>query len=128
MNDPRLIVLISFLASIFISRSIIFILDKTNRLKQVRPHLKSFEVHHLTSGLIILIIAGYLSITNQFVISKTALSILYGFGLGLVIDELWVSSVILNKHWHAEGIEYYKLPTYLIIIMVVILLIVLTIS
>lgn len=119
------IVLASFLLSIFLSRLTVFILAKTNTLRKVRPHLKSFEIHHLTTGLIILIIAGYLSITNLMSVSKSLLAILYGFGLGLVVDELWTGSVILSRHWYDEGSEYYKVPTYIIIAIVAILLILL---
>lgn len=125
MINPKVVISVSFILSIIISRLTVFVLVKTNKLKQVRPHLRSFEVHHLTTGTIILIIAGYLSLTNLFGMSKTLLAILYGFGLGLVVDELWAGSVVLSKHWYDEGKEYYKPLTYFVITIVAILLLLL---
>jgi hypothetical protein len=127
MENSKLIITFTFLLSILLSRLTVLLLGKTNTLKTFRPHLRSFEVHHITTGIIILVITGYLAITNTFSLSKTLLSVFYGLGLGIFVDELWTSSVVLSNHWSKEGIEYYKLPTYLIMIVISILLMVLTV-
>jgi hypothetical protein len=127
MHNLRLIILFSFVLTIIVSRLVIQLLNKTNTLRKVRPHYKSLEVHHITTGIIILLIVGYISITNLFYISTLFLAVFYGIGAGLIIDELWPSVIVQSKHWFDEGSLYRNKNTYLIIVAVAVLLILFTV-
>ncbi len=94
------IVLISFLVTFIIARSIIYMMDH-NVLPDWYLFMGQTHVHHLNYGIFLLSISGYLSLVfNGNKITKW-LGIIYGVGLGLTFDEfaIWFH---LNDNYYAR--------------------------
>jgi len=68
------------------------------------------HIHHFYFGIILISIAGWFAIIGKKNISKEKLSIMYGVGLGLLLDEI---GLLLT--WG----DYYSSLTYLISLLVV---------
>lgn len=73
------------------------------------PLSSSFHVHHFAYGFFILAVSGYLSLVHDGPRAKYLISWLYGFGLGLAMDEfsLWLKSTNLlpddPARWSYDG-------------------------
>lgn len=50
--------------------------------------LFGYHIHHFYFGIILIAVAGWMSITNSDKISNRSLAIIYGIGLGLLMDEI----------------------------------------
>lgn len=50
--------------------------------------LFGYHIHHFYFGILLIGIAGWLAITGNHGISKEKLALTYGFGLGLLMDEI----------------------------------------
>ncbi len=50
--------------------------------------LFGYHIHHFYLGILLIAIAGWLSITNSQKVSKKSMAVMYGIGLGLLMDEI----------------------------------------
>ena len=73
---------VAFLLTFVIARLISHI-DPTFYIQVV----EDLHIHHYAYGIFILAIAGYLALANSSPRDRYLISLLYGFGLGLVFDE-----------------------------------------
>ena len=67
--------------------------------------INGYHIHHFYFGVLLLAVAGWLSITRNKYFSKVKLAIMYGVGLGLFMDEI---GMLLS-----EG-DYYSSLSYLL--------------
>src|SRR6056297_3067589 len=67
--------------------------------------INGYHIHHFYFGVLLLAVAGWLSITRNKYFSKVKLAIMYGVGLGLFMDEI---GMLLS-----EG-NYYSRLSYLL--------------
>lgn len=121
MNINRITILTSFILTIFLSRIVVYLLATTHTLQVVEPHVGMFRIHHITTGLIIIAIAGYCSLAFSLgVQGRRFLSAIYGFGLALVVDEIVAATMVQSKYWNIEyvGVLYGQRPSYIAIALV----------
>lgn len=71
------------------------------------PWSSNFRVHHFVYGFFILATAGYLALVHDGPRAKYLVSLLYGFGFGLVMDEyaLWLKLTDADiDRWSYDGL------------------------
>ncbi len=97
---PQLLVLISFLVTFGITRSITH-LQKAGLLPNQQG---SLHIHHLVPGIFLLLISGYMGISFW---SKEKIrlivSILFGIGAALTIDEFALWLYLKDVYWEKQG-------------------------
>lgn len=62
----------------------------TSLFPNVRLTINGAHIHHFISGIFILILAGYLALWIESKKGKYTLALLYGSGIGFVLDEFYV--------------------------------------
>lgn len=108
------IILASFLITFVTARSVIYLMDH-----EILPDwyiwLGQTHVHHLNYGIFLLSIAGYLSLVFRERRAHQKLSVVYGIGLGLTLDEfsLW---------FHLQD-NYYARVSYEAVVVIAVILI-----
>ncbi|UCD04521.1 MAG: hypothetical protein JSW73_02730 [Candidatus Woesearchaeota archaeon] len=120
-GDTPFLIFASFTISLFIARAWV-ILTGAYEVKEVCDTITKvagnliiggLHIHHITYGVILLSIAGLMSIYYKDKNFIRASAILYGAGLGLIIDQLGLA---------IEGLALYQpenlLPPYIIAIIV----------
>jgi len=98
-----------FVGSIIFSRLLIILLEDIDFLLRIEPHWGSFRIHHITLGIIFLIIAGYLALAGH--LSRRGKKIdlaLYGIGLGLIADEFLLATKTQSGEMQAYPGEYFS--------------------
>lgn len=95
--DIRFLILVSFLITFVLSRIIVyfFVFGPPN----IYLRINGVHVHHLTFGIIILAIIGYVSLTTHSNHAKKIIAILYGIGLALVFDEFGMWLHLKDDYW-----------------------------
>ncbi len=63
-------------------------------------YIKEIHVHHLNFGIIILTIAGFISLIRQSNKHLYKLACLYGIGLGLTFDEFYIWFSLNDNYWN----------------------------
>ncbi len=96
----HLIVLISFLLTFVITRTVTY-LQNANLFSQnpTNPH-----IHHLVPGIILLLIAGYASISfwdNRKL--HLIMSAVFGIGAALTLDEFALWLFLKDVYWEEQG-------------------------
>lgn len=65
--------------------------------------LFGYHIHHFYFGILLIGIAGWLAITGSSEISKEKLAVIYGLGLGLLMDEI---GLLLTWGNYASSLSY----------------------
>src|SRR3989344_2098227 len=71
------------------------------------PWSKEIRIHHYAYGFFILAGSGYLALIFSGPRAKYLISLLHGFGLGLVFDEFWYWLKLQENHierWSYDGL------------------------
>lgn len=107
LHEVPFIVFVSFLTTFVVTRTYIFFThhDILSAIFSVeRITINGIHIHHLTWGIIIMSISGFLSLINKSPYVHRRLALIYGVGLGLIFDEfaMWL---------HLED-NYYSSLTY----------------
>jgi hypothetical protein len=124
MIPIRQLVLVSFLGAVVVSRLWVYLLISTKTLDLFEPHVGSFRVHHITTGLLLIICVGYFAIVDPSTGGlQTTLAILFGIGAGLVTDELWLWLKIQSGDLGSNGKHYFSLVSYIPIVIIAVLLV-----
>lgn len=109
------LVLIAFLLTVLVSRLMVKLMWGIGVGQKSEPKIAGIQIHHFTYGLVLLVISGYFSITVKS--DSSILPVLFGIGMGLLIDELYALLRILSKYWfvkNAGGETYYSRQSYVI--------------
>jgi hypothetical protein len=139
LKEIPFIIFLSFFLTFVIARSYIYI---TNRdILEFFPfidyiNIRGIHVHHLSWGIIILAVTGFLALSETKPFQHRRVAIFYGIGLGLTFDEfaiwlrlqddyyarlsydavIFISLLFLNiiyfpGFWSRTGKKLYKLAT-----------------
>ena len=73
-------------------------------IPHIYPHFRGNHLHHFNYGIIALVLAGFLSISGSK-ISKNIQAIIYGIGLGLVVDEIGLLISLQNDYWTRQAFD-----------------------
>lgn len=65
--------------------------------------LFGYHIHHFYFGILLIAIAGWLAITNSSRLTKEKLAVIYGIGLGLLMDEI---GLLLTWGNYASSLSY----------------------
>ncbi len=65
--------------------------------------LFGYHIHHFYFGILLIAIAGWLAITGSRKINKEKLAVIYGLGLGLLMDEI---GLLLTWGNYASSLSY----------------------
>ncbi|MDO8657009.1 MAG: hypothetical protein Q7K45_07270 [Nanoarchaeota archaeon] len=73
-------------------------------------------IHHFTWGIILLAVAGFWSLTDAVKLHVRLVSILYGVGLALVMDEFGVLVTLdKNAYWNRGSYDAIIVTTFLLL-------------
>lgn len=106
-------ILWSFCASFIIARTVAY-LALIGITPDIYLHLEGNHLHHFNYGILALIIAGFASITNS-IIPKKIQAIIFGLGLGLVVDEIGLLVSLQDDYWTRQVFDVAVFVTALLI-------------
>ncbi|HSX19356.1 MAG TPA: glycosyltransferase, partial [Candidatus Saccharimonadales bacterium] len=106
-------ILWSFCASFLVARATSY-LALLGTIPHIYPHLHGNHLHHFNYGILALILAGFLSITGSK-ISKNTQAIIYGIGLGLIMDEIGLLISLQNDYWTRQAFDALVITAALLI-------------
>lgn len=101
-------ILWAFLATFLISRNIAFF--DPRRMFFYDGH----HIHHYTYGIVILALAGYISLTSKR--ARYWVAVMFGIGLGMVFDEFAIWMIPSSSYW-SDG-SYDAIAVVLIVLLV----------
>jgi hypothetical protein len=84
--ELQFIITVSFLITFTISRAIVVMTGESK--PSIELWVGNYHVHHFFYGILLLSISGWISLVESKKKYKTVAAILYGSGLGLLIDEI----------------------------------------
>jgi hypothetical protein len=95
-DEPITVTLLTFLIVVFLARAISYLVIE----QQALPHalfvtIEGYRLHHFVYGNFIILVIGFLKIVLGLKIPPRFAALVYGVGLGLVIDEfaLWSGAI-----------------------------------
>jgi len=91
-------ILVSFLFT-FIFVRIYVILGTFGIIEDPDLYIRGYHIHHLNYGIVILAVAGLLSLFFQNIKNRLRIGFLYGFGLGLTFDEFGMWLKLEEDYW-----------------------------
>ena len=96
----QFLVLASFLATFAITR----LVTHLQRADYVPNQGVDFHIHHMVVGIFLLIISGYLGLSFwNSEMMRHAMSVLFGIGAALAIDEFALWLFLRDVYWQKEG-------------------------
>jgi hypothetical protein len=87
-------VLFAFLLTVVVARALVFFTPDW-----FYTEVNGTHIHHLTWGILILALSGYLNLVYSGKKWRTWLAFLYGAGLGLTFDEFAIWIKLTTKYW-----------------------------
>lgn len=111
--DIRFYIFASFLVTFILSRIIVYFFV----FGPPRMYLKinGIHVHHLTFGIILLAIIGYLALTTHSNHFKKFMAVLYGIGLALAFDEFGMWLHLKDDYWIRHSYDSILIITLLLL-------------
>jgi hypothetical protein len=93
-------VLLAFLVTVGVARTLVFFTPNSFFIEVNGTH-----IHHLTWGILILALCGYLNVMDSRKEWSTWLAFLYGIGLALTFDEfaMWIKLTTNYWSWLSYG-------------------------
>jgi len=117
------IILFAFISTFLIARLVVYLI-----YHQVLPPMFMYvslrgevvHVHHLTYGIIIISVVGFIAIALPNILQKRAhtLSYLYGIGLGLIVDEFALWLQLEDNYFHRISYDAFITVTALLLLIV----------
>jgi len=102
-RQPQFFVLLSFLATFLVVRTIAHTIRSGRGIRFVRNmQAGQTHIHHLVPGIILLLVAGYLGVA----IDRSRIEIvavLFGIGAALTLDEFALWLHLRDVYWEREG-------------------------
>ncbi len=98
-KDVNFWILFSFLPTFLISRITVYLAP------DLFINLKGVHIHHLTYGIFLLAIAGFLSQNLENPKWRTKVAILYGVGLALSFDEFGMWLRLQDSYWVRQSYD-----------------------
>ncbi len=116
-----------FAISIVITRIWIWLLERSGIFFAVEPHIGSFRIHHITLGIILLAVAGYVALAGHLTKRGRKLDLaLYGVSLGLVADEILLALKTQSGELQAYPGEYFSfintIPAIIVLVIFIFLI------
>lgn len=101
-KEPEFFVLVAFLVTFIIVRIITHAIhDRKGRLRNIT--VGNLHIHHLVWGILLLLITGYLALAFDAPQWRTTLSVLFGVGAALTLDEFALWLHLEDVYWAKEG-------------------------
>jgi len=111
----QFIILISFIIAFFVARTFIVLLDvPLNPTFQLS--LKGYRIHHFFYGISLLIIGGWLGHTNYGNRIMHISAVLYGGGLGLVVDEFGLL-LTFGDYWSSQSYVFFLIFSLVLLLL-----------
>lgn len=79
-------------------------------------YIRGYHIHHFNFGIIILIFAGYLSLTDTIRTHIRKIAVLYGIGLALIVDEFGLLVTLEKESYWNRGSYDAAIVTLLILL------------
>jgi len=101
-REGEFLVLVAFLVTFVIVRTVTHgIRDGRGPLRNVQ--IRGWHMHHLVPGIVLLLVTGYLAVAVDSQIGRRTVSIFFGIGAALTLDEfaLWIH--LKDVYWEREG-------------------------
>ncbi|MCL5970280.1 MAG: hypothetical protein M1450_02125 [Patescibacteria group bacterium] len=110
--DIRFYILASFLITFILSRIIVYFFV----FGPPKMYLKinGIHIHHLTFGIAILAIIGYVALTTHSNHFKKFMAVLYGIGLALAFDEFGMWLHLKDDYWIRHSYDAVLIITLLL--------------
>jgi hypothetical protein len=125
--SPAFTLLISILATVLVVRLIVYITaglpHKKGLPRWFQFEIRGLHLHHFVLGNVIILALGFLTIVLQYPIHPTLALIVFGIGLGLILDEftMWLGNV---KHLVSDAIVLRQNVAIVSLVLIILLLIV----
>jgi len=111
-NEATFWVLIAFLPTIVIARAFVYLAP------QLFLNTHGTHIHHLTYGIILLAVTGYLALTLNRQRWQRLIAVLYGIGLALAFDEFGMWLRLQDNYWVRQSYDAIGFITALLILLV----------
>ncbi len=111
-NEATFWVLIAFLPTFLIARAIVYLAP------QIFLNAHGTHIHHLTYGIILLSVAGYLALTLDRRRWQRPVAVLYGIGLALAFDEFGMWLRLQDNYWVRQSYDAIGVITVLLLLFV----------
>jgi hypothetical protein len=110
-------VLFAFLTSFSISRTFVYLVT-FRHIPNIFLNVKGVHVHHFVYGIVVLAVAGFLSLLSFSPKNKLWLALLYGCGLGLAADETGQWLRLKDDYWVRQSYDAIIIVTLILLIIV----------
>lgn len=101
-DDITAVILAAFLPTFAVARLYVYLAIRYN-VEYAFLVIKGVHIHHLSYGIIILAVAGFLSLTTEH--SKKVLAVLYGIGLAFSFDEFGMWLRLEDDYWMRQSYD-----------------------
>ena len=113
---PQLIILVSFVLTYGFIRGVTH-LQKTGIIPNQNG---TFHIHHMVPGIILLLISGYVGLSywkNEKV--RHFMSILFGVGAALTIDEFALWLFLKDVYWQKQGRDSVDAVIFVLVLLII---------
>ncbi len=115
-KETPFIIFLFFLLAFALSRLVVVFFPGFNVLGL--GFVKTYHIHHYYWGIVLLLAAGWISFVTDSIRLKRVAAGIYGFGFGLLIDEI---GLLLTCGTQGLGCDYWTRVTYDIVTYIVVL-------
>jgi len=98
-KDVSFIIFFTFIVTFLIARMLVHLIMINYLPEWLMLNINGVHIHHLTYGIILLSVAGFLALIDENRKHLYKISILYGIGLGLSFDEFGMWLHLEDNYW-----------------------------
>lgn len=102
-KQPQALILVSFLITFVLVRWITYRIHKHPGHLLHNLSIGGIHIHHLVFGILLVLLAGYLSISFNLSSLRNGLAVCYGIGAALTLDEFALWLRLEDDYWSKEG-------------------------
>jgi len=121
------VVALACLGAVMIARVAVYVVWHSDINKLTLRKLGGYAVHHFMYGFAMMLAAGYSAIVWNY--KGVWVQVLFGFGVGLIIDEFFPILVVLHRYWFKKesgGETYHARQSWVVIALFITLLVILS--